>query len=158
MGGQMTMRGPTARLAGIAAFLGRASADLPSMVSRSVENEVMPLIQGGFNSRTDPYGESWPRPVAGNLPLQLSGKGRRSYEVIRVLSGSRWTIMASNNAQSKEGAWYMAILQHGFISRSGTRVEKRKQVPDAKRLSSRWTDRLRAGARRGAAEWRRSAP
>jgi hypothetical protein len=157
MGSVMTMRGPTAKLERFAAMLARAGQDIPARVSQAVEHEVMPLIQQGYNTRSDPYGKSWKPPLAGNPPMERKGaKLRKSYEVIRLISAGRWTIYAINKAQAKSGrAYYGAILQHGFVHRGGTYVEPRKQVPDKAQRARRWELRMRAAAQRAAISWAR---
>lgn len=151
----MTMRGPTAQLNKLAAMLARAGQDLTARVSQAVEHEVMPLIQQGYNTRSDPYGKAWKPPLAGNAPMERKGaKLRKSYEVIRTISAGRWTIYAMNKAQAKSGrVYYGAILQRGFTHRSGTYVEPRKQVPDKKSPALRWAQRLRAAAKREGVAW-----
>ncbi len=150
----MKMTGPTKRLERIGNRIDAAGRDLPDRISRAVERQVMPLIEEGYRTRTDPYGSPWAKPLAGNKPMEITGKLRKAYEVIRVISGLRWTIYASNNARAKSGgAYYGNILQYGFRHKSGTVVEPRRQVPIRQRLSQRWTQRMQDAAKREAVAW-----
>jgi hypothetical protein len=131
-----------------------AGAQMPAVVSRAVEREVMPLLQQGFNSRTDPAGKPWKKPKRGNPPLEINGKGRRSYEVIRTIHQGRWAVMASNKAKARSGgAYYMAILQKGWRDRGGGQNEARKQVPEGKTLPARWWQRLQPAGRSAGTTW-----
>jgi hypothetical protein len=152
----MTMRGPTARLESIGYKIGASGHDLLARVSRAAESEVMPLIQQGYNTRTDPYGRPWPFPIAGNKPMERNRKLRTSYEVIRTISAARWTVYAINKARAKSGgAYYGAILQHGFMHRGGKYVEPRKQVPDKEQHAQRWESRIYAAGKREGQTWAR---
>lgn len=157
MGGMMTMKGPHARLAKIGAFIAAAPERLPDRVSREVERAVLPLIKAGFATSSDPYGKAWAQPKAGNKPLVRTGKGKRSYEVIRLVSGGRWVIVVSNNARSRGGRYYMGILQAGFRHRGGSFVAARKQVPEGQNVG-RWKEPLTVAGIRGGAEWAKAAP
>lgn len=150
----------TQRLAKIAAFIREAPQRLPELVARETEREIMPAIQEGFNRRQDPYGVSWPKPKAGNPPLERTGRGRRSYQVIRSRRGTRWVVMVMNLARAeRSGVYYMGILQAGYVHwRSRMMQVPRRQVPDTQRLPPRWADRLRSGARRADRVWRSRMP
>jgi len=102
------------------------------------------------------YGIAWPRPKAGNQPMERNGKLRSHYEVVSLLSGRRWYVWASNKARSKGGAYYGAILQKGFTHyRSGLFVVPRKQVPDTKELPARWAQPIRETGQREGQQWAR---
>jgi len=148
MGRFASMRGPTARLERFAARLDGVVVAVLDRVSGAAEKAVPGLIEKGYASRTSPYGTPWPQPKAGNKPMERNGKLRKSYEVIRLVSGKRWMVWASNNARSKGGAYYGAILQKGFRHHWGSYVAPRKQVPDAGKLPPRWAERLRDVAQR----------
>lgn len=147
------MTGPTMRLESIARMMQTAGIELPAAVSRAVEREVMPLIQQGFHSRTDPDGKPWKKPKTNNPPLERNGRGRRSYEVIRTIHQGRWAVMASNKARAKGGAYYMAILQKGWRDRGGGINEPRRQVPEGRALPERWFRRLQAAAKSAGTRW-----
>jgi hypothetical protein len=150
----ITMKGPTKRLERLGTQVEAAGRVLPDRISRAVERQVLPLIEEGYRSRTDPYGQSWAQPKAGNKPMEITGKLRKAYEVIRVISGLRWTIYASNNARAKSGgAFYGNILQYGFRHKGGSIVEPRRQVPITQRLSQRWAQRMQDAAKREGVAW-----
>jgi len=150
----------TPRLAKIGTFIAEAPRRLPELVAREVEREVMPAIQEGFNKRQDPYGVDWPQPKAGNPPLERTGQGRRSYQVIRSKRGSRWVVLVMNLARAaRSGVYYMGILQAGYIHwRSRMMQLPRRQVPDTKRLPPRWAERFKTAARRADRAWRMGRP
>ena len=150
----------TARLAKIATFISEAPKRLPELVAREAEAEVMPAIQEGFIRREDPYGVGWPKPKAGNPPLERTGQGRRSYQVIRSKRGTRWVVLVMNLARAaRGGAYYMGILQAGFVHwRSRMMQLPRRQVPDTQRLPPRWAQRFKAAARRADRAWRARRP
>lgn len=159
MSKMMTMKGPTARLERIGLRIGRAGQELPDRISKAVEKRVPQLIEGGYQTRSSPYGTPWPKPKAGNPPMERTGKGggklRKSYEVIRIVGGLRWVVWASNKARSKGGAYYGGILQKGFTHYRGGFVAARKQVPDTKQLPPRWAGPLRQDVEREGQQWAR---
>ena len=151
------MTGPTARLGRLADVLAMAGAQMNAIVSRAAEREVMPLIQQGFATRTDPYGKAWAKPKTPNPPLERSGKGRQSYEIIRTLHQGRWAVMASNGARAKSGgAFYMAILHKGWRDRGGGQNAPRKQVHE-RAMAPRWFQRLQPACRKAGTAWLREA-
>lgn len=154
------MTGPTPRLAKIGAFIQEAGRRLPELVARETEREIMPAIQEGFARRSDPYDVSWPKPKAGNPPLERTGQGRRSYQVIRSKRGSRWVVLVMNLARAaRSGVYYMGILQAGFVHwRSRMMQLPRRQVPDTQRLPTRWAERMKSAARRADRAWRMGKP
>lgn len=157
MGRFATMRGPTKRLERIGNRLERAGEEVPDKISAAVEPQILPLIEGGYKTRSSPYGTPWPEPVAGNEPMEIDGKLRRSYAAIRLMSSMRWIIYVSNDARSKDGAYYGGILQAGFKHwQTGKFIEPRKQVPDKGDVAPRWAVALYVAGRRASQAWARS--
>jgi len=154
---QTGFRQSTGRLISLGRQLARAGTDVPAVASRAAEREIMPLVQEGYNTRTDPMARGWLKPKAGDLPMERSGRLRRSYEVIRTTQGGRWAIFLVNAARSRGGAFYGALLQRGFTSRGGTAVAPRKQVPE-RVLTPRWDARLRQSIRRALVRWAGGLP
>jgi len=149
----------TNRLARIGAFIAQAPFRLTEQLAKETEREVMPLIQEGFMRREDPYGVRWPKPKAGNPPLERTGAGRRAYQVIRSIRGGKWAVLVMNLARSRDGYYYMGALQRGYVHwRSGMMIMPRRQVPDTRTMPDRWRYRFKAAARRADSAWRRMAP
>ncbi len=106
-----------------------ALQNMPEAVRRDAAERLIPryraLLDLNFVRRTDPYGRPWPKPKAGNPPMERTGAGRQGYEVRAVAAGSGISIYIANIRG------YMAFWQkHDLAPRLQAPALNRALPPD----------------------------
>lgn len=101
----------------------RAVADMPRQVRDLAAAQVRVyaprLVDEQYVRRRSMYGEAWPKPVAGNAPMERSGRLRRGYTYKLRVTPTSVSVEIGN------------VMAYAGPLQSGTaRVERRRHLPE----------------------------